>query len=530
MPPAPRQPETLREAIAGSSAMLFARDAEACLDACGAGLPELAGAGVLLRTRGQLAAALGLVALDGVARRIVIAPPDVRGEHLPSVIARAEIDAVVGEDETLAVEGTPFIKLQQTQVSLPLMREAHRKGEVVSACEADFLGGERKLKPEGVNQTHPLGAQRLGGGGVGSDGSAKPTELPTEGVNKTEWVLFTSGTTGEPKMVAHTLAGLTGAIAHPPLRGGEQSASFANAGAGGARSIARDAQGGGGQIVWSTFYDIRRYGGLQILLRALLGHASLILSDAGEDVADFLTRLGRHGVTHLTGTPSHWRRALMSPANAAIAPRYVRLSGEIADQAVLDSLKARFAHAAIGHAYASTEAGVGFEVTDGLEGFPASYIGRPGAVQMKVEDGRLHLRSPRTASTYVGGGPALRNDGWVDSGDMVEQRGERYYFMGRTGGIINVGGLKINPEEVEAVINRQPGVRASRVSGRKSPITGAIVVADVVLADAANDNATFRETILAACREALPAFKVPAMLRVVPSLPLTAGGKLSRHA
>ena len=83
------------------------------------------------------------------------------------------------------------------------------------------------------------------------------------------------------------------------------------------------------------------------------------------------------GVTHLTGTPSHWRRALMSPANSQIAPRYVRLSGEIADQAVLDSLKARFPDAAIGHAYASTEAGVGFEVTDGLEGFPASFIGRP---------------------------------------------------------------------------------------------------------------------------------------------------------
>ena len=70
-------------------------------------------------------------------------------------------------------------------------------------------------------------------------------------------------------------------------------------------------------VVWGTFYDIRRYGGLQILLRALLGRASLILSDADEEVGDFLARLGRHGVTHLTGTPSHWRRALMSPANAA---------------------------------------------------------------------------------------------------------------------------------------------------------------------------------------------------------------------
>ena len=55
----------------------------------------------------------------------------------------------------------------------------------------------------------------------------------------------------------------------------------------------------------------------------------------------------------------------MSP-DRAIAPRYVRLSGEIADQAILDSLRARFPQASVGHAYASTEAGVAFEVNDGL--------------------------------------------------------------------------------------------------------------------------------------------------------------------
>jgi acyl-coenzyme A synthetase/AMP-(fatty) acid ligase len=252
-----------------------------------------------------------------------------------------------------------------------------------------------------------------------------------------------------------------------------------------------------------------------------------VLSDAQEDVGDFLTRLGRHGVTHLTGTPSHWRRALMSPANAHINPRYIRLSGETADQAILDSLKSRFPGAAIGHAYASTEAGVGFEVTNGLEGFPASFVGRSGPVEMIVVDGALHIRSPRTASAYIGGGD-LMSDGFVDTGDMVELRGKRYYFAGRRGGIINVGGHKINPEEVEAVINRHPGVRASRVSGRKSPITGAIVIADVVLSDAANDNATFKDALLTMCRETLPAFKVPVMLRFVPALELTAGGKVSR--
>ena len=440
------RPENLRTAIAGSRASLFGRRQTVPLSAMGRVLDaDLSDRNVLLRTSDQLFAALGLVELDGVAARIVIAPPDIKPEHLPAIAERAGTDVVVSDDAALALEGVRFEHLH-----LP------RPGEAIVSSR------------------------------------------------QSEWVLFTSGTTGIPKMVAHSLEALTGAI----------QPATAN------------------DIVWGTFYDIRRYGGLQILLRALLGQASLILSDADESAADFLSRLGRHGVTHLTGTPSHWRRALMSPANTAISPRYVRLSGEIADQAILDNLKARFPNVPVGHAYASTEAGVGFEVTDGLEGFPASYIGRPGPVELKVVDGLLYVRSPRTASGYVGGMDALTDEGWVNSGDMVELKGDRYFFAGRAGGIINVGGLKVNPEEVEAVINRHPGVRASRVSGRKNPFTGAVVVADVVLdtnvVGPANDNAAFREAIMETCRQSLPAHKVPAMLRFVPALELTAGGKLSR--
>jgi len=76
---------------------------------------------------------------------------------------------------------------------------------------------------------------------------------------------------------------------------------------------------------------------------------------------------------------------------------------------------------------------------------------------MKIEDGSLHIRSGRTANRYLAGTLSLRDDdGFVDTGDMVERRGDRFYFIGRRGGIINVGGLKVHPEEVEAVINRHP--------------------------------------------------------------------------
>jgi acyl-coenzyme A synthetase/AMP-(fatty) acid ligase len=325
----------------------------------------------------------------------------------------------------------------------------------------------------------------------------------------TEWILLTSGTTGKPKLVLHSLDSLAGTLPR---------------------------NGTPGATVWSTFYDIRRYGGLQIFLRAMLGNTPLVLSDVDEPPRAFLSRAGAAGVTHISGTPSHWRRALMSGAATLLAPEYVRLSGEIADQALLDALRHTYPGARVAHAFASTEAGVAFDVGDGRAGFPASLVGQAGAaIDMKVEDGTLRIRSARNAARYLGeaGGSLVGADGYVDTGDMVELREGRYYFVGRRGGIINVGGLKVHPEEIEAVINADPRVRMSLVRGRRNPITGSVVVADVVLAgdpaSAATDAAqTLRQELLEHCRRSLPAHKVPTAVRFVPSLELTAAGKLVR--
>ncbi len=411
---------------------------------------------VLVATREQLTAALAMIELDGIARRLVICPPDVPQDHLRAIMATAEIDAVVSDS------GTP----DPEALGVPL----HVR------CSA-------AIEPR--------------------------QDLPSGG-RQTEWVLLTSGTTGVPKLVAHNVASLTAPI-----------------------------KAGAGSPVWGTFYDIRRYGGLQIFFRAVVGGGSLILSSAGEPVADHLARLAAHGVTHLSGTPSHWWRVLMGPVARTIAPRYVRLSGEIAGQAVLDNLAAVYPRAGLGHAYASTEAGVAFEVDDGLEGFPAHYVDAgAGDVDIKIEDGSLRLRSARTASRYIGAGapPLLDSDGFVDTRDMVERNGDRYYFVGRKDEIINVGGLKVHPEEVEAAINRHAGVRGSLVKSRKSPITGAIVVADVVLresadrGDAGARRAALEREIIDLCRRDLAPYKVPAAIRFVPALPMSATGKLLRHA
>ena len=318
-------------------------------------------------------------------------------------------------------------------------------------------------------------------------------------------MLATSGTSGRPKLVAHTLAALTDAI--------------------------RQAPPGAAPRVWATFYDIRRYGGLQIFLRAIFDGTDLIVSASGEALTDHLARLAAAGVSSISGTPSHWRRVLMSGQRGAFSPSYIRLSGEIADQMVLDSLAEAFPQAAIGHAYASTEAGVGFAVDDGLEGFPASLLdSQTNGVAMKVEAGTLRLRSARAASRYLGTTPdALKDDdGFVDSGDLIETRDNRCRFVGRRGGIINVGGLKVNPEEVEGVINAHPGVRMSLVKARRNPLTGAIVVAEVVARDDIEADAALKTAVLDLCRTRLPPHKVPALVKFVPMLPLTAAGKLNR--
>jgi acyl-CoA synthetase (AMP-forming)/AMP-acid ligase II len=415
-------------------------------------LGELAGRSVVMAVSDQLISGLVMTEIDGVARRMLLCPPDLNTDHLQSLMQDADIDAVVTDHPER-------------------WTESHVKLVIPAAPPARAA-----------------------------------TQIKTE--RATEWLMLTSGTSGVPKIAAHTLEALTGAIV--------------------ADGPARNA------AVWATFYDIRRYGGLQIFLRAIVGGGSMVLSSPHEALADHVARLQARGVTHISGTPSHWRKLLMSGSASKFSPRYVRLSGEIADQAVLDGLSAAFPAASVGHAYASTEAGVGFAVNDGREGFPADIVGanRDG-VEMAVEDGSLRIRSRRTAHAYIGRNAAelTDRDGFVDTGDMVELRGDRYHFVGRRGGIINIGGLKVHPEEIEAVVNRQPEVRMSRAKSRRSPITGGIVVVDVLLADDADAGQSneIRARILADCKASLAPHKVPAVIKFVPSLDITAAGKLARH-
>ena len=239
---------------------------------------------------------------------------------------------------------------------------------------------------------------------------------------KTQWLMTTSGTTGVPKIIPHTLKSL-------------------------ARSVYRfqpsDAPS------WGLLYDPTRFAGLQVVLQALIGGGRLIAANTHAPLKDQLAQLTTNGVTFLSATPTLWRRILMTPGHRDLPLKQVTLGGETADQSTLDALKAAFPGARVTHIYASTEAGVGFSVKDGKAGFPASYLDlAPGGTKLKIAEGCLWLR-PATGAPPKSAEIEVDGEGYVRSGDMIEQSGDRLLFLGRESGLINVGGVKFYPETVE---------------------------------------------------------------------------------
>jgi acyl-coenzyme A synthetase/AMP-(fatty) acid ligase len=327
-----------------------------------------------------------------------------------------------------------------------------------------------------------------------------PSEIFSAG--RTDWLMMTSGTTGAPKVVQHSLESLT-------------------------RSTRTDLATGAAQV-WGLLYDYTRFAGLQVVLQSLLSGATLVAPSTDLPLDVRIAMLAQAGCTHLSATPTLWRKILMTPGYQALQLRQITLGGEIADDAVIGSLSRAYPGARISHIFASTEAGVGFSVTDRRMGFPVSYLTDPPlGIALRVVDGHLHVRNDAVGADYIGGQGAVAQDGWVNTGDVVEVTGDRVLFRGRSSGVINVGGDKVHPEEVERAVLSHPSVRLARIYAKANPIVGALVAADIVC-EAGVEPAALREELKTYLAARLARHMVPAFIRFVPDFETNAAGKLKR--
>ena len=271
---------------------------------------------------------------------------------------------------------------------------------------------------------------------------------------------------------------------------------------------------------WGLLYSPSRMAGLQVVLQAFASNAKLVEPEPGATLNEVLHEFEEHGVDSISATPSRWRSILGSDHFAGLTLKHISLGGEIADQRILDRLRAKFPQAAIRHIYATTETGPVFSVSDGLEGFPVENLERELASGRRLEiiDGELVVIVPATGQI-----PNSKSKS-IYTGDLVIRQENRILFVGRIGDVVNVGGLKISLSEIEKQCNLLTGVIDSQARAIPSAFMGFLISIDIHWAgDPLSD-----QEIRGHLRKFLPKAALPALINSVNGLDLSANHKKKR--
>lgn len=316
-------------------------------------------------------------------------------------------------------------------------------------------------------------------------------ELPREIVSK--WIIYTSGTAGTPKPVIHTLGTLSRTV-KANLRMND--------------------------LIWGQIYDPNRMAGVQVILQSFLTGRKIIGVNGNLSLDDKIAWFRSNQVSALSATPTLWRQILQSEPAINWDLKQVTLGGEIADQKILDSLTLAFPQAKVTHIFASTETGVAFAVSDGLAGFPTGYLETPPrGIPLQIRNGVLFVYNPVMATAD--------SQGFVSTEDAVEIIGDRVLFLGRNTGVVNVGGGKVWPEEVENILRSHPLVQDAIVISRKNPISGSILVASVVPSGSVPEN--FSGQLRQWVHANAPNYYVPAIIKIVSEIKTSEVGKARRE-
>ena len=308
--------------------------------------------------------------------------------------------------------------------------------------------------------------------------------------SQSEITIFTSGTTGQPKKVVHSIASLTRSV-----RVGDKYK---------------------GQI-WAYAYNPTHMAGLQVFFQAFENQNTLVnvFNQSREYVYQ---QIQDKGITHISATPTFYRLLLPFEQSYESVIR-VTLGGEKSDQHLYDSILKIFPNAKINNVYASTEAGSLFAAKGECFQIPDAIKDR-----FKVLDDELLIHK-----SLLGSSESFKfTDDYYHSGDLIEWVDEErglFRFKSRKNELINVGGYKVNPGEVEDAIQDIEGVRQAMVYGKANSILGNVLCADVVLEPG------FELTELDIKKELgtqLQGFKVPRRIKFVEEISLTRTGKMKR--
>lgn len=305
-----------------------------------------------------------------------------------------------------------------------------------------------------------------------------------------EITIFTSGTTGQPKRVVHSVATLARNV-----RRGEQYKEH----------------------VWAYAYNPTHMAGTQVFFQSLMNQSTMV-NVFGESREVVYQQIERYGITHISATPTFYRM-LMPLEKEYPSVKRVTLGGEKSDKQLYEHICKIFPNAKVNNVYASTEAGSLFAAKDDSFQIPINIRDK-----FRVENDELLIHK-----SLLGQSDSFAFDGeYYRSGDLIEWVDKKeglFRFKSRKNELINVGGYKVNPCEVEDAINAIEGVQQSLVYGRANSILGNIVVVEVKLVEGASLTDMEIRKVLAS---QLQDYKVPRKIQIVDELSMTRTGKLKR--
>ena len=303
--------------------------------------------------------------------------------------------------------------------------------------------------------------------------------------NSSGLILFSSGSTGKPKAMIHNLDTLIDSFKDKK----EKSMNM---------------------LVFLMFDHI---GGLNTVFNALFMGACLIIPKI-KDAKTICELIEKYKIMVLPSSPTFLNLILISEEykNYDLSSlRMITYGTETMPQSLLLKLKEVFPKVKFLQTFGTSETGISTTSSKSSNSLFMKLEDING--EYKIVENELWLRSKTQVLGYLNASmDSFTSDGWFKTGDLVEVDGEYIKIIGRAKEVINVGGQKVLPSEVESIILEMEEISDCMVYGEKNAITGQTVVCDVVL----NKNIeNIKKRVRVFCKDRLDAYKIPTKVNVV---------------